>query len=121
METVHPTFVHFRIKSMFNDDVAFDSLPCFFHQTLYMSKVQYVCGEHIISYKCAPKHRLFLLVRTASPRRFERVPKINVLIINVEHIKFFLMKYSTFNAENFFCIFHGQILAMEVLGSSLRC
>ena len=39
METVHhdyrPTFVHFCKKSMFNDDVAFDSLPCFFHQTLY--------------------------------------------------------------------------------------
>ena len=31
METVHhdnrPTFVHFGKKSMFNDDVAFDSLP----------------------------------------------------------------------------------------------
>ena len=39
METVHhdyrPTFVHFCKKSMFNDDIAFDSLPCFFHQTLY--------------------------------------------------------------------------------------
>ena len=34
METVHhdyrPTFVHFCKKSMFNDDVAFDNLPCFF-------------------------------------------------------------------------------------------
>ena len=29
------SFVHFCKKSMFNDDVAFDSLPCFFHQTLY--------------------------------------------------------------------------------------
>ena len=39
METLHhdyrPTFVYFCKKSMFNDDVAFDSLPCFFHQTLY--------------------------------------------------------------------------------------
>ena len=39
METVHhdyrPTFGHFCKKSMFNDDVAFDTLPCFFHQTLY--------------------------------------------------------------------------------------
>ena len=38
-ETVHhdyrPTFVHFCKKSLLNDDVAFDSLPCFFHQTLY--------------------------------------------------------------------------------------
>ena len=39
METVHhdyrPTFVHFCKKSMFNDDVAFNSLLCFFRQTLY--------------------------------------------------------------------------------------
>ena len=50
METVHldyqPTFVHFCKMSMFNDGVAFDSLLCFFHQTLY------VCGEHMTSYKC---------------------------------------------------------------------
>ena len=39
METVHhdyrPTFVHFCKKSMFNDNVAFDSSKCFFHQTLF--------------------------------------------------------------------------------------
>ena len=55
METVHhdyrPTFVHFWKKSMFNDNVAFDSSPCFFAK-LCMSKVQYVCGEHMTSYKC---------------------------------------------------------------------
>ena len=55
METVHhdyrPTFVHFCKKSMFNGDVAFNILPCFFTK-LCMSKVQYVCGEHMTSYKC---------------------------------------------------------------------
>ena len=56
METVHhdyhrPTFVHFCKKSMLNDDVAFDSLPCFFIK-LCMSKVQCVYGEHMTSYKC---------------------------------------------------------------------
>ena len=54
METVHHdyrhTFVHFCKKSIFNDDAAFDSLPCFF--SLCMSKAQYVCGEHMTSYKC---------------------------------------------------------------------
>ena len=54
METVHqdnrPTFIRFCKKSIFNDDVAFDSLPCFFTE-LCMSKVQYVCGEHMTSYK----------------------------------------------------------------------
>ena len=54
METVHhdyrPTFAHFCKKSMFNDDVAFDSLPCFFHQTLYEQSS--VCFyEHVTSYK----------------------------------------------------------------------
>ena len=55
LETVHhdyrPTFVHFYKKSMFNDDVAFDSLPCFFHQTLY-EQSSIVCGEHMTSYHC---------------------------------------------------------------------
>ena len=52
METVHhdyrPTFVHFCKKWMFNDDVASDA----FFTKLCMSKVQYVCGEHMMSYKC---------------------------------------------------------------------
>ena len=51
METVHhdywPAFVHFCKKSMFNDDVAFDSLPCFFHQTLHEQSS--IC---MTSYKC---------------------------------------------------------------------
>ena len=55
MEIVHddyrPTFVHFCKKSTLNDDVAFDSLPYFFHQTLY-EQSQYVCGEHMTSYRC---------------------------------------------------------------------
>ena len=55
METAHhdyrPTFLRFCKRSIFNDDVAFDSLPCFFTK-LFMSKVQYVCGEHMTSYKC---------------------------------------------------------------------
>ena len=55
METVHhdyrPTFVHFCKKAMLNGGIAFDSLPCFFTK-LYRSKVQYVCGEHMTSYKC---------------------------------------------------------------------
>ena len=50
METVHqdyrPTFVYFCKKSMFNDDVAVDSLPCYFHQTLYeQSSIMFVVGS----------------------------------------------------------------------------
>ena len=55
METVHhdyrSMFVHFCKRSMFNDGVAFDSYPCFLHQTLY-EQSSYVCGEHMASYKC---------------------------------------------------------------------
>ena len=60
METVHhdyrPTFVHFCKRSMFNDGVAFDSLPCFFFTKLCMSKVQCVCGEHMTSYQCVTSY-----------------------------------------------------------------
>ena len=39
METVHhdywPSCVNFYEKLMFNDDVAFDHFPCYFHQALY--------------------------------------------------------------------------------------
>ena len=39
---------------MFNDDVAFDSnlVNRAFFTKLCMSKFQYVCGEHMASYKC---------------------------------------------------------------------
>ena len=44
-------FCLFLQKVNVYDDVAFDSLPCFFTK-LCMSKVQFVCGEHMTSYQC---------------------------------------------------------------------
>ena len=46
-------------------------------------------------YSFAKKHRLWVLVRTASPRRFQRVPTIYVLSRNMKNIRFFFL------SENF--------------------
>ena len=57
----------------------------------------------------ALKHRLWVLVRTASTRRFYRVPTIYVLSKNKRNIKIFLMKFSIFTDEKNLCILHGQV------------
>ena len=51
-------------------------------------------GVYIIFHISARKHRLWVLVRTASPRRFQRVPTIYVLSRKYE-------KYQSFLSENF--------------------
>ena len=58
-----------------------------------------------------PKHRLWVLVRTASPvltcthnQCFEQTYK---------NYQIFSMKFSIFNAEKIFCILHGQISVMS--------
>ena len=60
----------------------------------------------------APKHRLWVLARTALPRWFERVPTIYVLSKNKKKIN----KQSTENF-NFYdlrkiCILHGRVFVM---------
>ena len=51
-------------------------------------------GVYIIFLISAPTHRLWVLVRTASPRRFKRVPTIYVFEQKYE-------KYQNFLSENF--------------------
>ena len=48
-------------------------------------------GVYIIFLICAQKHRLGVLVRTASPRRFKRVPTIYVLSRNMKNIRIFFI------------------------------
>ena len=48
-------------------------------------------GVYIIFLISAQKHRLWVLVRTASPRRFWRVPTIYVLSRNLKNIRFFFL------------------------------
>ena len=60
----------------------------------------------------APKHRLWVLVRTASARRFKRVPTIYVLSKNKKNINIFLMKFSIFKMKKNLYILHGQVFVM---------
>ena len=50
IETIHhdyrPTFVHLQTNSLFNNDVAFDTLRAIFTK-LCTSKNQYVGGKHM--------------------------------------------------------------------------
>ena len=51
---------------------------------------------YIIFLISAQKHRLWVLVRTASPRRFYRVPTIYVLSGNMKNIRVFYLKIFSF-------------------------
>ena len=53
-------------------------------------------GVYIIFLISAQKHRLWVLVRTASTRRFERVPTICVLRRNMKNIRVFYQKIFSF-------------------------
>ena len=61
----------------------------------------------------APKHRLWVLVRTASARRFQRVPTIYVLSINKKNIRLFLWKIFIFDNFKNLCILHGRVFVMN--------
>ena len=62
------------------------------------------------------KHRLWVLIRTAWPRRFQRVPTINVLNKHIKNNKIFFNEISSsiFTGEKIICILHGQILVMQM-------
>ena len=59
------------------------------------------------------KHRLWVLVRTASVRRFKRVPTIYVLSKNKNIIKNFHLKIIFFTAVKYCCILHGRVCVMS--------
>ena len=60
-----------------------------------------VTGVYIILLISAQNHILWVLVRTASSRRFERVPTIYVLSRNMKNIRLFIWKFSGFRDEVF--------------------
>ena len=61
-----------------------------------------------------PKHRLWVLVRTAASMRFKRVPKINVLSKYVKISKIFQIIFFHFKALFFFfhfsCVFFHNVM-----------
>ena len=61
-------------------------------------------GIYSFSYFCS-KHRLWVLVRTASSRRFSRVPTIYVLSRNMKNIRIFYLKIFIFFSGKIFSIF----------------
>ena len=86
-----------------------------FKPHFYMVKLGYA-GVYLFLLIFDPKHRLWVLIRTAALRRFYRVPTINVLSKNITNIKFFLLKFSFFTAKNLH-ILHGQVFVMHMVFS----
>ena len=72
-------------------------------------------GVYIIFLIFALKHRLWVLVGTASLRRFQRVPTINVLSKNKKNIIIFHLKINIFTAVKYCCtgILYGHVCVME--------
>ena len=60
----------------------------------------------------ALKHILWVLVRTASLRRFLRVPTIYVLSKNMKKVKDIKLKIVIFTAVKNRCILHGHVFVM---------
>ena len=80
-KTVDPIFLlHITRTCLYN----FDALQPHF----YIAKLG-LKGVYIIFLISAQKHRLWVLVRTAPPRRFQRVPTIYVSSKNIKNIRIF--------------------------------
>ena len=71
-------------------------------------------GVYIISFISAQKHRLWVLVRTASPRWFERVPTIYVLSRNMKNIRVFYLKFFSFLELKFSIYLNRRVFVMII-------
>ena len=79
---------------------------------LFYSKTGVYRGIHFFLI-FALKHRLWVLVRTTSLRRFLRLPTINVLSKNKKNITIFHLKIIFFTAVKNCSIFHGHVFVMS--------
>ena len=95
----HRNFKHQDIKQNIRKTCPCNEFPLKPH--FYIEKLGFA-GVYLFFLFFAPKHRLWVLVRTASARRFLRAPTIYVSSKNKKHIKIFLMKFSIFTGEIFF-------------------
>ena len=71
-------------------------------------------GVYIIFVISAQKHRLWVLVRTASTRRFKRVPTIYVLSRNMKNIRYFYLKNCHFLVVKFSIYLNRCVFVMLV-------
>ena len=72
---------------------------------------------YIIFHISAKKHRLWVLVRTASPMRFQRIPTIYVLCRDVKNNSIFLSEIFQFLGVKF-CIYLRR--RVFVMGDNLH-
>ena len=75
-------------------------------------------GVYTILLISAQKHRLWVLVRTASPRWFQRVPTIYVLSRNMKNI--FLSAKFHFLAVKFSVYLNRHVFVMVISGRPLQ-
>ena len=75
-------------------------------------------GVYIIFLISAQKHRLWVLVRTASARRFYRVPTIYVLSRNMKNIRFFYLKIFLFLVVKFSIYLNRCVFVMIIPSAS---
>ena len=71
-------------------------------------------GVNIIFLIFARKHRLWVLVRTASARRFERVPTIYVLSRYMKNIRIFYLKIFLFLVVKFSIYLNKRVFVMDL-------
>ena len=69
-------------------------------------------GVYIIFLTSALKHRLWVLVRTASPRRFYRVPTIYILSRSKKNITIFHLNIFVFSAVKFTMYLYRRVFVM---------
>ena len=93
----------------------------------HVADLRYTLGKHVreiptvvcrgipIFHFFCPKHRVWVLVRTDSERRFQRVPTIYVLRKNKKNIKYFLPTILSFYDLKNLCILHGHVFIMVML------
>ena len=82
----------------------------------YMIKLRFT-GVYIIFLISAQKHRLWVLVRTASPRRFYQVPTIYVLSRNMKNIRIFLSENFQFLVVKISMYLNRRVFVMPIPGS----
>ena len=79
----------------------------------YTVKLGFTGVYIIFSYFCL-KHRMWVLVRTASSRRLERVPTIYILSRYMKNIRIFICKFSVFGGEIFSINLNKRVFVMLV-------